>query len=476
MVLSRRLSIAHWLVLLLIGGVCVRIGVALYLGDTIHDIRGGTQDQVTYDALAQRVVGGYGFSFSRDWWPATRAGEPTAHWSYAYTLFLAGIYWSVGHHPLVARLIQSVLVGLLMPYLIYRIGVRTFNQRTALIAAAIVAGYAYLAHYAASLMTESFYIVCMLWVVDVSLRIAQDGAAVRDTARQRFSPVWVRGLELGVAVGLALLFRQVFVVMVMVIVGWLVWMGWRQTRTRQVLRTLVLAASVCGALIIPWLIRNYLAFDLITFLPNTNSGFAFFWANHPIYGTQFEAVLSPEAGATYQELIPVELRHLSEAALDRALLVRGLSFVLEDPVRYLLLSLSRVPVYFKFWPTPDSTLLSNVARVLSSGLFLPFMLYGLVLTVRRLLDREDGGTRETTSPLANIEGGEDLCPPFVLLLILLIVSYSGVHILSWAHVRYRLPVDALLILFAAYAIASLVDRFRTRRVAPSHPLSSVLDS
>jgi hypothetical protein len=64
----------------------------------------------------------------------------------------------------------------------------------------------------------------------------------------------------------------------------------------------------------------------------------------------------------------------------------------------------------------------------------------------------------------------------VLLLILLILSYSGVHILSWAHVRYRLPVDALLILFAAYAIASLVDRFRAQRVTPSHRFPSVVDS
>jgi hypothetical protein len=48
----------------------------------------------------------------------------------------------------------------------------------------------------------------------------------------------------------------------------------------------------------------------------------------------------------------------------------------------------------------------------------------------------------------------------------LILIYSGVHIVSWANVRYRLPVDAFLILFAAYAIAHLSDALlalRSRR-------------
>lgn len=459
-----------WLLILLVVGISLRIAVALYLGDTIDDIRGGTQDQVTYDALAQRVAGGHGFTFGSAWWPATRAGEPTAHWSYPYTLFLAGIYGTVGHHRLVARLIQAVVAGLLVPYLIYRVGFRAFNRRVGVLAAAIAVVYFYFVHYAASLMTESFYIIAMLWAVDVAMRLAQDGAAIEGMARPTSSLVWKRGLELGVAVGMALLLRQVFVVMLLVLVVWLLWVARRQARLRQVLLTLALAAGVCVLLIVPWLVRNCLAFDLVTFMPNTNSGFAFFWANHPIYGTRFEAVLSPENGVSYHELIPLELRHLNEAAMDRALLSRGLDFVFEDPGRYLLLSLSRIPVYFKFWPTSDSTLLSNVARVLSFGLFLPFMLYGLFLALRRLWEQR--GTREIATPPVMPGVAQHLRPEFVLLLLLLTVSYSLVHILSWAHVRYRLPVDALLIPFAACAIDSLLDGLRLFAAKRSHPACS----
>jgi 4-amino-4-deoxy-L-arabinose transferase-like glycosyltransferase len=460
----RWLTPGRWLLLILVMSVCLRLGAALYLGDTIEEFRGGTYDQVSYDALAQRVVGGHGFTFDRDWWPATRAGEPTAHWSYPYTLFLTAIYGTAGHHPLLARLVQAFVVGLLIPLLVYRIGSRTFGRRVALIAAGIVAIYLYLAHYAASLMTESLYITAILWTVDVAMRLAGEAVPASNRVSPPASLLWKRGLELGTATAAALLLRQVFIAMLFATVAWLLWCAWRQASLRPMLLTLALAAAVCALLIVPWLVRNYLAFDLVTFMPNTNSGFAFFWANHPIYGTRFEAVLSPEHDVSYQELIPAELRSLNEAALDKALLARGLEFVFNDPSRYLLLSLSRIPVYFKFWPTSDSTLLSNAARVLSFGLFLPFMLHGLFLAIRRLWQQR--GSRGLPPSLIGAGTAEEFSPALVLLLLLLILIYSGVHIVSWANVRYRLPVDAFLILFAAYAIAHLSDALlalRSRR-------------
>ena len=86
--------------------VILRIGAALALGDSIAELP-GIFDQVSYDALARQVLAGHGFSFAATWWPATRAGEPTAHWSFLYTLYLTGVYGIFGEHPLAARLIQA---------------------------------------------------------------------------------------------------------------------------------------------------------------------------------------------------------------------------------------------------------------------------------------------------------------------------------------------------------------------------------
>ena len=84
----------------------VRVAVGLYLGNTLEETRGGTYDQISYDMLAQRVAGGHGFSFAVASWPYARPDQPTAFWSYLYTLFytlfLAGVYAVAGHHPLAA--------------------------------------------------------------------------------------------------------------------------------------------------------------------------------------------------------------------------------------------------------------------------------------------------------------------------------------------------------------------------------------
>jgi hypothetical protein len=232
---------------------------------------------------------------------------------------------------------------------------------------------------------------------------------------------------------------------------------------------LVMVALTVIVLISPVVIRNYRAFGRITTL-NTNAGFAFFWSNHPIYGTRFESVLSPSHGVTYQELIPAELLELDEAALDRALLVRGLEFIRNEPGRYILLSLSRIPVYFLFWPKSNSTLLSNMARLLSFALFLPLMIYGVVAAIRRYLWP---GIRETQRiPAVDLKKQSRATFEFVMLLLAFVLTYTLVHILSWANVRYRLPVDAVLIVFAGFGVSELYRWMKSKRLIPATLVAS----
>ena len=143
------------LLLILLLSLLLRGAAAVYLGDEVV-VLPGTSDQLSYHHLALRVLDGHGFSFGEDWWPATRADEPTAHWSFLYTLYLVAVYGIFGPHPLVARLLQAVIVGLLQPWLIYQLGRQLFNQKVGLWAALLTAVYAYFIYYAATLMTEPF--------------------------------------------------------------------------------------------------------------------------------------------------------------------------------------------------------------------------------------------------------------------------------------------------------------------------------
>jgi hypothetical protein len=189
-------------------------------------------------------------------------------------------------------------------------------------------------------------------------------------------------------------------------------------------------------MIAPWTIRNYRAFGTFVLL-NTNAGFAFYWGNHPVYGTKFIPLLD----GSYGDLIPLDLRVLNEGKLDRALLEEGIKIVINDPVRYVLLSISRIEEYFKFWPSRDSSLLSNISRIGSFGILLPFMLSGIWISLSYYRKPVHVGQRS-----------------YLSILYLFIVFYIAIHLMTWTLIRYRLPVDAILIVFSALTFATLAKR------------------
>jgi len=458
---NQTLSSRRWLITILLIAIIVRVVAAFYFGDRVVPIS-GAYDQVSYDRLAQRVLDGYGFTFDKLWWPFTQAGEPTGHWSYLYTLYLVAVYGLVGYHPLAARLIQAILAGVLMPWLVYRLGRRHFGTQVGLLAGGLMACYAYFIFYSATLMTESFYIIGVLCVLDLAGQLGQAGESSPAARRN--------GLLLGLALGVTILLRQVFLLFIPVLFAWLMWRSYRyqsnsgragltvrengafegstanprgpaiHLRNNPVLRmtgVLVTATLVLLFTIAPWTVRNYLAFDRFVLL-NTNAGFAFYWANHPINGRNFPAVLP--TWSSYIELIPTDLLTLNEAELDQALLKRGFGFVRDDPGRYLMLSISRIKEYFLFWPTSESGLISNVSRMFSFGLLLPFMAYGLISQGRRSFSSE------------------------MLILYLFIITYAAIHLLSWALIRYRLPIDAVLIIFASTALVEIWMKLAPRQV------------
>jgi 4-amino-4-deoxy-L-arabinose transferase-like glycosyltransferase len=417
--------------------VLLRVLSAAYQGESVK-VLPGVHDQISYHNLAVRVLGGHGFTFNTGWWPATRAGAPTAHWSYLYTLYLVLVYWFFGVNPLVARLFQAVIVGVLHPWLSWRIGARLSGERTGLFAALFSGVYAYFVYYSGSLITESFFVLATLWVLDLAMSLVTPKHGNSESRWQ-----WI---ALGCAVGVAVLLRQVFLLFIPLLLGWLLFNLYAQRRQmRDVARGIFTLGATVLLLILPWTIRNYFAFRQFVLL-NTNAGFAFFWANHPSYGSRFIPVLSDSS--QYGAMIPDSLRELDEASLDRRLLKEGLRFVAQDPQRYFKLSLGRAGEYFKFWPSRDSAGTSNAARVLSFGIFLPFMILGIFVVTAGCLSRRSRDRSQPTSVSASTH----------VLLTLFIMSYTAIHVLTWALIRYRIPVDGVLILYAAAAVPWLADR------------------
>ncbi len=426
-----KVSWRQWLVAILLVSALLRVAIALYYGDAI-DMPRASSDQVSYHALATRLASGHGYSFDSGWYPFTPANTPTAHWSYLYTALVAGVYLLFGPHPLAVRLIQAVLGGLALPWMVCRLTQRLFPRREALavLAAAATACYAYFALYAAMLMTETLFIVLVLWSLEASLRL-------RAALQAGTGVPWRVSAELGLSLGLAVLTRQSYlpwapVLFVALFCGS---GGWRRLRSRALpwatIKALLLTGGLLLACIIPFTVRNYIVYDRLLLL-NSNTGYAMYSAQHPMHGTHFrEFDAAP---------LPDDLQGHNEVELNRELMRRGIQFVLDEPGRYALLSLSRVRALFEFWPTDDTSLLHNVGRVLSFGLYLPFMLVGVVAACRRYRSADIG------------------------LVLLFMVFYCMLHILTWAMVRYRLPVDAAAMPFAALGLACVLPADLRRKV------------
>ena len=392
------------LILILVAAILIRIPIALLMGDQIT-VLPGIQDQVSYDALARSLLDGRGYSFTKSWYPFTPANTPTAHWSFIYPLYLAGIYAVAGYHPLVARLLQGAVGGALLCFLVYKIGCRVANEDTGLVGAGLAAVYGYFIYYNVALMTETFFIVLVLLTLYLSIELKEN-------------PTRRRWVSLGLALGLAGLLRQT----VLLFVPFLLFGLFLELRSRHIpWWHFVLPVVIILLLVIPWTIRNFLVYRGFLLL-NSNAGYALYASNNPNMGTNWrnDLVVVP---------VPKELAGQNEAELDRALTQKGFKFILADPKRYLWLSLDKTFEYFRFWPSNDSSRISNLNRVLSFGLYLPFMLLGLCISLSRWRN-------------------------FVVLYLFIFI-HTAIHLLSWPAPRYRLPVDAVLMVFAGLVLVEL---------------------
>jgi hypothetical protein len=424
-------SIPAALLLIFAAAIVLRICVALYLGDSTPP----GKDETSYSVLAMRLADGYGYSFPRGWYPGfVPANTPTSHWSFLYTAFVAAIYAASGFHPLAVRLVSAVVGGFLIPWMMYRLARRVWpgNENLALLSAGLGAVYAYFVLFSAQLMTETFYISALLYSLERSLALME---VLREKSPDKRRAV-VTAVGLGIGLGTSALFRQAILPWIVLSFALMLWTGWKMGHIRKAFGTLSLAGLILIIFILPFTIRNYILYGDFMLL-NSNAGYAMYSAQHPMHGTSFQAFT---AAPLPEDLNPFPE---NEAQWDRALLRRGFQFIAEDPGRYAILSISRSADYFMFWPAAQTSLINNIGRLLSFALFLPVMIYGLWISSRQW---------------------ERYWFLYVFMLF-----YTVMHLLTWSMIRYRLPVDAVLLLFAALGLVNLVQHLRLilagRRVA-----------
>jgi 4-amino-4-deoxy-L-arabinose transferase-like glycosyltransferase len=410
-----RTTSSRYLVVILALALVLRLGVACYLGDKMDIVPGGgSHDQMSYDLLAHRVATGHGFTFPVHWYPWVEPDVPTSYYSGAMVLHLALIYRLFGYHPLIARVLYAIL-GTAICYLVYLLGKRLFGRSAGLVAAGLASIYTYLVLYSATLLTETPFILCLL----ASLNLYYDLVEQRSTSK-----LFLFGASLAGMV----LFRMASSVAIVALLLFL-YLSTRKRTPRLSWSHLLIPVTLIVLAVAPWTIRNYSLYGRFMLL-ESQFGHVLWNSNHPDRGDSFGDVgwVAP---------IPDDLAGLNEADLTYELLRRARANIVNDPGRYLRLTLSRVGVFFMFWPSRDSSLVSNLARVLSFGLMLPFMVYGIVSSYRQY---------------------RVLAPIYIFLL-----AHYGVYLSSWVMIRYRIPADTVLLVFAGFGLVELYWRLSAWR-------------
>ena len=381
---------------ILAGALLIRMVAAFYLGNEVSGLS-GAHDEISYSMLGHRFADGFGLTFPDNWYPWIKANSPQSYFSASMSLLLAGIYAVFGYNPLIARVIMGILsVGVL--WIIYLLSSRLFGERIGLVSAVIGSQYSYLIFYGVTLVTETPFILAVLSAIYLSLQVIE-------------RPKPSNWILLGMALTAAILLRMAVVFYVPALLAWILWR--RKEWSTWILAPIAIMASA----VFPFSWRNYQLWNEFALL-ETQFGHVFWNGNHPGHNGDFHP---------YEVFpIPDEVLALNnDVLITRALLARGIETVIGDPGHFVLLTVTRLREFFKFWPTPDTSLLGNTLRVCSFGLMWPFALVGLYLCRRRW---------------------REVAP-----ILLFIVIHTSVYALMWTMIRYRIPLDAVLIPFAAVA-------------------------
>ncbi len=417
---SRQRQQYIWIIL----GVALllRLGAAFYLRDNVSGLS-GANDEITYSMLGHRFATGHGMTFPENWYPWIAADAPQSYFSYTFSLFLAGIYAIFGFHPLFARIVMALLSTAIVG-MVFVLGRRLFNERIALLAAAISAVYAYLIFYGVALVTETPFTLALMIALYVAIRMHSG----------EIKGFWSWVL-LGFVLAIAVLSRIAVIFFIPILLFWLYLAVRKQTH----LAMFLVPIAIIALAMLPLTIRNYQLWGHFA-LSEAQFGHVFWNGNHPGHMGNFHPFkVFP---------IPEEVLALhNDVLITNTLLRMAIQNILADPWNFVLLTVTRLREFFVFWPTEDSSLQANLLRVLSFGLIVPFALYGIMTNLRRF--------------------GE-LAPIYLFFVI-----HTGIYAVTWTMVRYRVPMDPFFILFAAYTLLRIYDLLRRQRSAAVLPRQAV---
>lgn len=378
-------------------------------------------DERDYYLIAANLRNGRGYSASELDQPA----EPTAYRPPLFPIILAVVFKVFGLSPAHGVRLSQLFIALLIP-LSYWLGRSVCSVRCGIVAAAIVTLWPHGYYFGSRLLTEPLFAVLVVILFGLLLKLLS-------------APSYGLAVAAGLAAGGAILTRSGFAVTVALIALWLVLLDRQQLPWRIVLAFLGMMAVVLA----PWSLRNYKVMNT----PNpgtTGSGEVFAGAhnsetakNRPGSWTD-PRIWSLSAGMD-------RIDQLSEVERNAYFWNQGLAFLDGQPPETLMRLIAFKVM--RFWIPAQRIVADEICllcNVIASTLFLvPLFFSALGIWMLR---------NETA-------------------VFRLVVAFLGgatlLTVIFWGSLRFRMPLEPILWVFAAYAVTQLLGKRQSDQY-PAH--------
>ena len=355
--------------------------------------------------LAQSVLEGKGLSS-----PFGGSTGPTAFIAPAYPLFVALIFKLFGSYTFASALVIMlihIVLNLLTIFLIMQVTLWLSNKRWA----AVLAGL----YWAVALPV--IWIPTIFWETSFSCLIV--AASIAFAVRTQRAPGNSGFLLIGTSIAIAALINPAMLPMLLAILCWIAY-RFRNERRHGILLALLALVVVFS----PWPIRNARVFH--AFIPlRSTVGFEMWMGNRP----QSMGYLDESLFPTFNRTELNEYVRMGEVPYVAMKSSEAKHYIFSHPVTFLTLSLRRCA---RFW-TGSGTQHGSPIFILHACISTFLGLIGIVFLARRR-------------------------PALALLCALPLLIFPLPYYITHAEFRYRLNLDPLLTILAAYGVSVLFDR------------------
>lgn len=406
--------------IIIVGAFLVRL---VYV--SILDNKWYFYDTVHYDKAARSIVAGEGFgkgyTFSEVEEFQSEYGLPPA-----YPVFLAANYYIFGQNFFMVRVIQSIL-GALICLLVFLIGRDIFNKRTAFLATLVSAIYPMFIFASGLLYVETLFTFFILLTVWFLLRFFSD------------RKIWQLGL-VGLFLGLATLSRPILFALYPFLGLWF-FMAFDKHLSLKIY-SIAIMFLVTALTLLPWTVRNYMVFGRIT---PVSAAFGWYLSNvekrvETGLANPDESVSNTSQNNGEQTIVSEEIKDEESSG---GFLNKVYRIVMDDPKQFFSHYFGE---FIHFWALyPDrvetenklTTWAAKSVGILTFGPMLLFFIFGVYYSF--------SNWRKSS------------------LLFFTILSFALGSSFFLTRVRYRIPIEPYMIIFAAYGFLRLLEKFHQTR-------------